>query len=357
MDTSPIDLIIFAPLAPILGVILFWFLQLLFIESEKFLLSKIYHKHKPLCRFTNFLGVLFQTICHALGYTITRSGISDFYLSINYGRVAPKKQKKGLFEWIANSFLFVGPFFIPALLLLICLFFLMSSGFEIVTPQHILDTKYTFAGQINSFGASLYSFSNGFFNFLFNIDLLHPGHLGFLILLIFLGLGIRPSYIGETKKEKIDMMYDLKNIWSLIRAKPLYLFILFILAYLLFYISFFLNQNFYVAFFSILGWVSIISIVALILTDTIIILIKTSDEIEGFMRFLPYLTLPISYIFARVIFFYFKTEFTNVVSLIIMILSTTIVTLLILKYKTNKFKTKVDIKKYKKKRKGEPNER
>ena len=114
MEGSPIDIVIFAPLAPILGVLLFWFIQLLFIESEKILLSKVRPKHEPLCRFTNFLGLLFQSVCHALGYTIKKSGISDFYISVNYGRVAPKKEKKGIFEWISNAFLFIGPFFLPA---------------------------------------------------------------------------------------------------------------------------------------------------------------------------------------------------------------------------------------------------
>ena len=46
MEGSIIDILIFAPLAPILGVMLFWFIQLLFIESEKYLLSKIRTKHE-----------------------------------------------------------------------------------------------------------------------------------------------------------------------------------------------------------------------------------------------------------------------------------------------------------------------
>ena len=80
MEGSPVDIIIFAPLAPILGVLLFWFIQLLFIESEKQLLAMVRPKHEPLVRFTNFLGILFQSICHALGFTVTKSGISDFLL-------------------------------------------------------------------------------------------------------------------------------------------------------------------------------------------------------------------------------------------------------------------------------------
>jgi hypothetical protein len=356
MEGSPIDIVIFAPLAPILAVLLFWFIQLLFIESEKFLLTKIRPKHKPLCRFTNFLGILFQTICHAMGYTVTRSGISDFYISISYGKVAPKKQKKGLFEWIANGFLFVGPFFLPAFLLLICLFFLMSSGFEIVTPVQLFDVKYTFAGQIITFGTSLFTFSEGFFGFLFKIDLLHPSHLGFLILLIFFGMGMRPSYIGEERKEKVDMLYDLRNIWSLIRLKPLYLIILFLMSYIFFYISLFLNNNWYVALFSILGWVSIISIVALVITDVILLFIKTTDEIPGFWRYIPFITVPLSYFLFRVFFYFFRTKYTFTLSLVLMILITILIIYILLKFKTNKFKTSTGIKFFKKKRKGEKDE-
>ena len=357
MEGSPIDIVIFAPLAPILAVLLFWFIQLLFLESEKFLLSKIRPKHKPLCRFTNFLGILFQTICHALGYTVTKSGISDFYISVNYGKVAPKKEKKGLFEWISNVFLFIGPFFIPAFLLLACLFFLMSDGFQIINTSQIIDIKYTFAGQITIFGTSLYRFSAGFLDFLLNIDLLHPAHLGFLLFLIFLGMGMRPSYIGKEKKEKIDMLYDLKNIWSLIRYKPLYIVIIFLFGYVFFYISLFLNNNWYVAFFSVLGWIAIISIISLFITDIILFLIKTTDNIQGPKKLLPYITMPLSYIFARIIFFYYPTVFTNIASLFVMIISTVIITFLLLKYKTNKFKTSIGIKMFKKKSKGDKDER
>ena len=356
MEGSPVDIIVFAPLAPILGVLLFWFIQLLFIESEKYLLSKIRPKHEPLCRFTNFLGILFQTICHALGYTITKSGISDFYISVSYGKVAPKKEKKGIFEWIANAFLFIGPFFIPAFLLLICLFFLMSSGFEIIIPAELLNLKFTFAGQINTFGASLYSFGTGFFGFIFNIDLLHPGHFGFLLLLIFLGMGIRPSYIGETKQEKVDMLYDLKNIWRLIKQKPLYLVLLILLSYIFFYISFFLDLNWYAALFAIFGWLSIITIMAIVIANLILFLIKITDEIPGIWKIFPFVTMPVSYALIRVVLLYLPTEFTNIISLTVMILSTIIVTYLLLRSKTNKFKSNLDIK-TKKKGKGESDEK
>ena len=355
MEASSIDIVVFAPLAPILGVLLFWFIQLVFIESEKYLVSKIRLNHEPFCRFTNFLGIFFQTICHALGYTVTKSGISNFYIDIDYGKVAPKKEKKGIFEWISNVFLFIGPFFIPAFLLLICLFFLMSSGFEIATATQLQELRYTFGEQITSFGASLFAFTNGFLNFLFNIDLLHPAHFGFLILMIFLGMGIRPSYIGKEKKEKVDMLYDLKNIKNLFLNRPLYLLVLFAFAYILFYVSFWLGTNWYVAFFVILGWLSIISIVSIIIADVILLLIKTTDEIPGRWKTIPYLTIPTSYMVARVFFFYIPTDYTRPLSILILILSTTTVTYIMIKRKTDKFKTKSDIKKLKNKRKSEKN--
>ncbi|UCF50188.1 MAG: hypothetical protein JSU91_01530 [Thermoplasmatales archaeon] len=352
MEASSIDIVVFAPLAPILGVLLFWFIQLLFIESEKYLLSKIRPNHEPFCKFTNFLGIFFQTVCHALGYTVTKSGVSNFDISVDYGKVSPKKEKKGVFEWISNVFLFIGPFFIPAFILLVCLFFLMTKGFEIVNSSQLLVIKYTFGEQISTFGASLLSFSNGFLDFLLNIDLLHPAHFGFLLLMIFLGMGIRPSYIGKEKKEKVDMLYDLKNIKTLILNKPIYLIILFTIAYIFFYVSFWLEQNWYVSFFIILGWLSIISIVSILIADTILILIRTTDELTGRWKVIPYITIPTSYIFARVFFFYIPTDFTKPVSILILILSTITVTYFLLKRKSNKFKTKQDIKKIKKKKKG-----
>lgn len=353
MEGSPVDILIFASLAPILGVLLFWFIQLLFTQSQKYLLSQIWNKHEPLCRFTNLLGILYQTICQALGYTVTRSGISHFIISVDYGEATPKKEKEGLFEWVANAFLFIGPFFIPASLLLIYLFFVTNGGFEVTTPSQLLELRYTFGGQIATFGASLYAFAKSFFEFLFNIDLLNPVHMGFIILMIFFGMGIRPSYIGETKKHKIDMIYDLRNIWSLIRQKPLYIVGLFSISYLLFYASVLLSQNFYVALFSVFGWLSIVSIMSLVISQMILLLIKTTDEIAGLWKILPYITMVGSYISMRLVFFYMPTDFTNSVSLLVMIISTILVAYSLLGRKTNRFKSKVGIKIFKKKKKGE----
>ena len=349
MDGSIIDILLFAPLAPIIGVLLFWFVQLLLIQVQKYLLEKIKDKHEPFCRFTNFLGILFQTICHALGYTFTKSGISTIYLSVNYGKVAPKKQKKGIFEWISNAFLFIGPFFIPAFLLLICLFFLLKNGFDTTVPIQLLESKYTFGGQITTFYNNLFRFTSSFLNFLVNIDLLHPVHLGFLFFLIFLGLGIRPSYLGEKKIDKIDILYDLKNIWQLIIYKPAYIFILFLIGYSFFYISLLLDMGFYATLFSIFGWLSIISIVALFVSYIIIILIFAVDKIEGRKKLIPYVTIPIFYILARILFIYLKTDLDKIISLIIMIFSTLIVIYLLLNHKGDKFKTKRKIKRLKNK--------
>jgi len=356
MEGSSLDIIIFAPLAAILGVLLFWFIKLLLIESQKYFLDRIRSKHEPLCRFTNFLGILFQTICHALGYTVTKSGISDVYISVNYGKVAPKKEKKGIFEWISNAFLFIGPFFIPAFLLLICLFLLIPGLFQIKVPIEIINLEYTFAGQLISFGANLHLFSQKFFIFLVNIDLLHPGHFGFLLLLIFLGMGIRPSYIGEKKIDRVDLIYDLNNVWQLITHKPLYLLILLLLSYNFFYISLIFDQSWYTILFSIFGFLSIISIVAIVIAHLIIFLIKATDSIEGKKRFLPYVFLPFSYLLMRLLFYYVPVDYANAVSLLVMILSTFLMTLFILK-KGDTFKSKLSIKRRDKKSKEGKDER
>ncbi|MBN2602540.1 MAG: hypothetical protein JXA91_00205 [Candidatus Thermoplasmatota archaeon] len=353
MSASPLEIVLIAPLAPIAGVVLFWFIQLLFIESQKFLLTKIKPKHEPLCRFTNFLGILFQTICHALGFTITRSGISSFYVSVNYGKVAPKKKKQGIFEWMVNGFLFVGPFFIPSSLLLICLYFLITDSFNTSIPIDLTVSHYSFAGQLIIFGSNLYTFSEGFFGFLSSIDFLHPGHLGFFILLIFLGLGIRPSYMGEKKIEKVDLIYDLKNIKNNLLHRPIYIIILFLFSYLLFYLSVLFEQTWYVLIFSILGWLSIIAIASMIVTHLFLLLIKNSDEINDQWKLLPYIVIIASYVLARTIFYYFPVEHLKSVSILIMFVSTFATLFLLLKLKSNKFKTKPIIKPLKKVISGE----
>jgi len=340
MAGSPIDIVIFAPLAPILGVLLFWFIQLLFIESQKYFLAQLNKNHEPFCRFTNFIGIFFQTICHALGYTVTKHGISDFYISVHYGKVAPKKEKTGVFKWLSNGFLFLGPFFVPPFLLYCCLFFLMNEGFLIITPLEFLEIKYTFAGQLSTFGASLYSFSIQFFLFLGNIDLMHPAHFGFFLLFILLGLGIRPSYIGEKTLKKVDIFYDLKNIRYKLLHKPLYIILFFLSAYIFFYISVLFDLNWYVSLFSIFGIFSIIAITSLLFAHGLIFFIKLTDRIPGFYRIISLLLFPISYVSFRIIFFIIPITNIPLISLGLSILLTSGIVVFFLHQLTNTFKSR-----------------
>ncbi len=328
-----VDTLIFAPLAPISGVLLFWFIQLLFIESQKYLLSKIRGKHEALCRFTNFLGIFFQTLCHALGYTVTGSGIAEFYLSVDYGKVSPRKKKTGFFEWFANGFLFLGPFFIPPMLIMICLLFLIRNlGF-------LPTREYTFSQGLIDFGANLYIFSRDFLGFIASIDLFHPGHIGFLILMVFLGLGIRPSYIrDERREEKIDMLYDLRNIKNHLIHKPIYVVSLIFTSYIFFYLSHIFRLNWYIAFYSLLGWLSIIAIVALLITHLIIVFIKVTDRLDKMRRLILYVTMIASYTSLRVLFLLIPIPYATTLSLLGMCLSVVGVTMVIMR-QTNKFKT------------------
>ena len=125
-------------------------------------------------------------------------------------------------------------------------------------------------------------------------------------------MGIRPSYIGEKKIDRIDMIYDLRNVWDLITHKPLYILLLFLLSYNFFYISLIFNQNWYTILFSIFGFLTIISIFAIIIAHLIIFLIRAADKIEGKKKYLPYLTPIISYTLMRTLFFYFPNTYTTV---------------------------------------------
>jgi len=334
-----IDTLVGAALAPVLGVIAFWFLQLIFIEIQKRILTRLRHSHEAFCRFTNFIGILFQTICHALGYTVTRSGIATFHVTVNYGTVEPKKEKTGVFEWIATSFLLLGPFFIPAGLVLLFSVVVIGNAFVFPAPP------YSFVESLTNFGISMSAFVQRFCNFLIHMDLFNPLHVGFLFVLLFFGLGIRPSYIGEERKEKIDMIHDLKNIKNHLLQKPLYILVIVLFIYAFYIISLFLNPRLYVSLFSVFGWISLTAIIALLLTYFVLLLIKTTDEIVARWKAIPFITLPVSYALARVFFIYYPMKQVESVSLIIMILSTLIITILLIKYKkTNRFKTATKMK-------------
>jgi hypothetical protein len=88
----------------------------------------------------------------------------------------------------------------------------------------------------------------------------------------------------------------------------------------------------------------------------LLILIKTTDDIEGKKKYLPYVFLPLSYILMRLLFYYIKTDYDLTISLLVMIVVTIFVTYYIKKEKTNKFKTKQRIKLFKGKSKEKDNE-
>jgi len=335
-----IDVLVVAALAPILGVAAFWFLQLFFIETQKRMLSRLRHRHEAFCRFTNYIGILFQTMCQALGYTVTRSGIAAFQVSVSYGTVEPKKEKKGVFEWVARSFLLFGPFFIPAGLVLLVSYFVIGRGFVFPSP-----VQYTFVESLTSFWVSLSTFANEFLGFLVNIDLLNPLHIGFLLVLLFFGLGIRPSYIGQERKEKIDILYDLIHIKDHLVEKPLYILVILLLLYVFYMSSLFLNPAVYIGLFTIFGWMSLTAIIAILLTFPVLLLIRATDEIRPHWKIIPFLTVVVSYVLIRVFFIYFPTKQVERVSLLVMLLSMVLITIFLIKYKrTNRFKTATKMK-------------
>ena len=330
-----IDVLVLATLAPVIGVAVFWFFQLVSIEIQKRILSKLYLRHKAFCRFTNYIGILFQTICQALGYTVTRSGIASFQLTVDYGEVEPKKEKTGLLGWIARSFLLLGPFFIPAGLVLLISYFIIGKGFVFPMPIY-----YTFGESLTGFVLSLSLFIKEFVIFLINIDLFNPIHIGFLLVLLFFGFGIRPSYIGEERKEKIDIIHDLKLIKDHLLQKPLYMLAIICFIYIFYLISLFSNPIVYSSVFLIFGWIAFTAIIALLLTYPFLLLIRASDEIRKYWKIVPFLTLVISYIIIRVFFNYYLINQVKSFSLCLMIVVTTLTTILLIKYKrTNRFKT------------------
>jgi hypothetical protein len=335
-----IDVLFVAALAPILGVAAFWFLQIFFIEIQKRLLSRLRHRHEVFCRFTNYIGILFQTISQALGYTVTRSGIAAFQVSVNYGKVEPKKEKEGVFEWVARSFLIFGPFFIPAGLVLLISYFIIGKGFVFPTP-----VQYTFVESLTGFWGSLSTFADEWVGFLVNIDLLNPLHIGFLFVLLFFGLGIRPSYIGQERKEKIDIFYDLRHMKDHLVEKPLYIVVIILFLYVFYMLSLFFNPVVYIGLFTIFGWMSLTAIIAILLTFPVLLMIRATDEIQPHWKLIPLVTLVVSYVVARVFFIYFPTKEVERVSLLVMLLSTILITLVLIKYKrTNRFKTATKMK-------------
>ena len=334
------EVLFVAALAPVLGVIAFWFLQMVLIEFQKRLLSRLKYHHEAFCRFTNYIGILFQAISQALGYTVTRSGVSSFQVTVNYEKVEPRKEKEGVFDWVARSFLLFGPFFIPAGLVLIISYFVIGRGFVYPTP-----VSYSFVESLAGFWMSLSSFATMLGGFLINMDLFNPLHIGYVFVLLFLGLGIRPSYIGQERKEKIDILHDLIRIKDHLIEKPLYLLLIILFLYMFYVLSLFLNPQVYIGLFVIFGWMSLTAIIAILLTIPLLLLIWATDAIQPRWNIVPYFSVPVSYIVTRVCFIFYPVNAVERVSLLAMVLLTVLVTIALIKYKrTNRFKTATKMK-------------
>jgi hypothetical protein len=320
------------PFFLVLAVLCLWLVQLFVIEGQKRFLHSIKNKHEPLLRFTNFIGILFQTVCQWLGYTVTNSGVSEFHLSINDSTVRPKREKTGVLKWIADSFLFIGPFLLPAGLLLLAGYFVIHNGFVIPTAS------FTIQDQAVAFGTALMGFTQAFIDFLRHLDLFNPLQLGFLLLLLFCGLGIRPSYIGERRKEKIDLFTDLNNIKELFLRKPFYLLIFFIIIYVVAAASFLTQSVMFLGLVTVFAWVALFAILTLILTSILLVFLRSLDEIAVRWRYVPFLAMIVSYIGLRVVFYVVPIENAGGASLFGMLGVTLAVTISLLKWKTNTFK-------------------
>ena len=329
MDLSIIDTFIIAPLAPVAGIVLFWFIQLLFAESLKVLLREIWENHKAFCRFSNFVALFFQSLSHALGYTLTGIGVGEFSLSVKDAKVSPKKEKKGLPMFLANLFLVLGPFFIPPLIV-----FLIYLPFF---PGFTLQECYTFSTSLISFGSLLQQFGINFLKFLFYLDLSNPFHIIFLIIFLLVGLGIRPSFIEEEEK-RVGMVDDLLRVKDLVSSHPYFIIALLVSLYIVFYVLYFLNLPFYVLIFSFFGWLSIISITSLLLAHFIVFLVLASDRLPSFKRFLPFSLLIISYTLYRFIFYLTKSDLALPLSNIFSLATTFVAVFLVLRFETNKLK-------------------
>ncbi len=338
VSVADIGTFLLVPLVLMCAVLGLWLAQLLVIEGQKRFLHQLKHTHEPLIRFTNFVGILFQTFCQWLGYTVTHSGIAEFHLSINDGAVTPKRKKTGFAKWVADGFLFLGPFLIPAGLLLLAGYFVIQNGF--IIPK----AGFTFQGQITSFGEALIGFIQAFITFLSHLNLLNPLHFGFLVLLLFCGLGIRPSYLGEHRKERITVFTDLDNIKSLFFGKPLYLVGLIVIVYGIAAASFLTQAPWFLEVVTVFAWIALIAILTLVVTFVLLIFLRTLDEIQARWRFLPFLSMLVSYLGFRALFYLIPVENAEGASLFGMLGVTLIATIYLLRFKTNTFKASTAMK-------------
>jgi hypothetical protein len=330
----------FLVVPPILvfAVLGLWLAQLLVIEGQKRFLHQLRHRHEPLIRFTNFVGIMFQTFCQWLGYTVTHSGVAEFHLSINDGEVTPKRKKTGFAKWVADGFLFLGPFLIPAGLLLAAGFFVIRGGF--IIPAGVVSVQ----SQVTSFGEALIGFVQAFIVFLEHLNLLDPLQLGFIVLLFFLGLGIRPSYLGQRRRERVTVFTDLDNIAALFLGRTLYICVFVALVYAIATVSFLLQNAWFLSLVTVFAWIALLAILALVLTFVLLIFLRTLDEIQARWRYMPFLAMVVSYVGFRVLFFVVPLVNAEGASLFGMLGVTLLVTILLLRFKTNTFKASTAMK-------------
>ena len=333
MEDRLIDILVFAPLAPLLGIILFWFIQMILVEFLKYNLSKIWNRHGAFCRFSNFMGLFFQSLTHVMGYTLTGIGVDEFSLGVDNENVRPKREKEGLPKWLADVFITFGPFFVPPLMIFLVL--LPSSNFLKILDFNYF-VGYGFSNVLTSFGVLMERFGLRFISMIVNIDLFNPFHVGFMLLLIIVGLGIRPSYIEGDKR--VDMMYDLRLIKNLMAAHPLYFVSFICVLYIIFYVLFLFHMPFYVLFFSFFGWLSVIAIVAVLIAMILIAFIRFSDRTASYLRFIPFIVFIASYILIRVFFLIFPNPFKYSSSIVVSTVASLLAGFLLAKFENDKVK-------------------
>ena len=329
MDLSIIDTFLLAPFAPLLGLLLFWFTQLILSESLKHLMRKIWNKHRAFCRFSNFIALLFQSISHALGYTLTGTGVGEFSVSVSGAKVEPKREKKGFALFVADLFLVMGPFFIPPVLI-----FLILLPFLSIQVQ---GSCGSFSSCFISFGSMLQGFGLQFLGLLANLDMFNPFHIIFLIIILMVGLGIRPSFI-ESEERRVGMIEDLAKIKEMICSHYIFIILILLLFFSIYYLSYFSGINIYTLMVSFLGWLSLISVISLLLAHILVLLIISSDRVGGMRGYLLFLIPIVSYLICRSIFHVTNYGLSIPTSNAISIIVTLFTVILVFKVKTNKLK-------------------
>jgi hypothetical protein len=96
---------------------------------------------------------------------------------------------------------------------------------------------------------------------------------------------------------------------------------------------------------AVLGWMSLTALLALLLSYLLLLLVKSTDHIGGWWKIAPYVSLPASYVAARILLSYDAAKPAESLALVLMVVITGVVTILLIKYKkTNRFKTATKMK-------------